>query len=180
MKKHISFPSIEQFRNVVASINRQANYVGADENGDAIYDPNLPKPVLKFKGNEKTVGEGIVFVCEYKGITYRFKSKGERHANGSKPKTLSKVDDEKIKSILDVVEKVTPVWRLEQMIEKSCDLINGGTLDRSKLGDYIRLVINDIIKEDMDILIEANLELKDVSKYISDVSRKYFFSKELL
>jgi len=56
MKKHISFPSIEQFRHVVASVNRQANYVGADVNGDAIYDPNLPKPVLTFKGTVKLHG----------------------------------------------------------------------------------------------------------------------------
>jgi hypothetical protein len=32
MKKHISFPSIEQFRNVIGSINRQYNFVGLDEN----------------------------------------------------------------------------------------------------------------------------------------------------
>lgn len=56
MKKHISFPSIEQFRHVVASVNRQANYVGAGVNGDAIYDPNLPKPVLTFKGTVKLHG----------------------------------------------------------------------------------------------------------------------------
>jgi hypothetical protein len=56
MKKHISFPSIEQFRNVVANINRQANYIGTDVNGDPIYDPNLAKPVLKFKGTVKLHG----------------------------------------------------------------------------------------------------------------------------
>ena len=36
MKKHISFPSIEQFRNVVGTVNRQYNFVGLDENGEAI------------------------------------------------------------------------------------------------------------------------------------------------
>lgn len=57
MKKHISFPSIEQFRTVVAGINRMFNFVGIDEaTGEAIYDTTLPKPVLKFKGTVKLHG----------------------------------------------------------------------------------------------------------------------------
>jgi len=56
MKKHISFPSIEQFKNVIANVNRKHNFVGLDENGDAIYDPSKPKPKLKFKGTVKLHG----------------------------------------------------------------------------------------------------------------------------
>ncbi len=61
--KHISFPSIEQFRNVVGSVNRQYNFVGLDENGEAIYDSSLPKPVLTFKGTVKLHGTnaGVCF-----------------------------------------------------------------------------------------------------------------------
>jgi len=46
MKKHISYPSIEQFRNVIANINRQFNFVGLDENGEPIYDHKKEKPTL--------------------------------------------------------------------------------------------------------------------------------------
>lgn len=56
MKKHISFPSIEQFRHTVATVNRQFNFVGLDENGEAIYDHNKDKPTLKFKGTVKLHG----------------------------------------------------------------------------------------------------------------------------
>ena len=56
MKKMIKFPSIDQFRTVVSNINRQYNFVGLDENGEAIYDPSLPKPKLKFKGTVKLHG----------------------------------------------------------------------------------------------------------------------------
>lgn len=56
MKKHISFPSIEQFRNVVATINRRYDFVGLDENGDAIYDGTRTKPTLTFKGTVKLHG----------------------------------------------------------------------------------------------------------------------------
>ncbi len=56
MKKHISYPSIEQFRNIISTVNREANFVGLDENGDAIYDTSKPKPVLTFKGTVKLHG----------------------------------------------------------------------------------------------------------------------------
>ena len=36
--KCIKFPKIEQFRNVVTSLNRQFNFVGLDDNGDAMYN----------------------------------------------------------------------------------------------------------------------------------------------
>jgi hypothetical protein len=63
MKKHISFPSIEQFRNVVASVNRRHNFVGLDESGEAIYDTNREKPTLTFKGTVKLHGtnSGVCF-----------------------------------------------------------------------------------------------------------------------
>lgn len=56
MKKHISYPSIEQFRNVIANVNRRYDFVGLDENGDAIYDGTRTKPTLTFKGTVKLHG----------------------------------------------------------------------------------------------------------------------------
>lgn len=126
------------------------------------------------------IGEGIVWTTEVKGVVHRFKVKGEKHAGKSKVKTLNKVDDEKIKKIMEIADKVTPTWRLAQMLETACNLVNGGELDRAKLGDYIRLVINDIIKEDMDILVEAGLEPKDINKYVSEIAKRYFFDQELV
>jgi len=55
-KRLIKFPSIEQFRTVVSNVNRRYNFVGLDENGEAIYDPSMPKPVLTFKGTVKLHG----------------------------------------------------------------------------------------------------------------------------
>ena len=59
----IKFPSIEQFRTIVANVNRRHNFVGLDENGEAIYDPTLPKPTLTFKGTVKLHGKnaGVSF-----------------------------------------------------------------------------------------------------------------------
>lgn len=63
MKKQINFPSIDQFRNVVANVNRNFNFVGLDENGEAIYDHTKIKPTLTFKGTVKLHGTnaGISF-----------------------------------------------------------------------------------------------------------------------
>lgn len=126
------------------------------------------------------IGEGIVWSTNLNGNVHRFKVKGELHAGKSKVKTLNRVDDEKLKKTLEIAEKVTPTWRLAQMLETACDFMNGGTLDRSKLGEYIKLVMADVIKEDMDLLVEAGLEPKDIGKYVSEIARRYFFDQELV
>ena len=126
------------------------------------------------------IGEGIVFEYINGDVRYIFKSKGLLHASGSKPKTLHPVDNDRIKLMRDIAEQVTPVWRLSQMVEQACDLNNGGQIDRSKLGDYIRLVINDVVKEDLDIIVDAGLEPKELNKYISEIARLYFFDQEKL
>jgi len=56
MKKHISYPKIAQFRNVVSNINRKITFTGLDEDGNAIYDPSIKKPTLTFKGTVKLHG----------------------------------------------------------------------------------------------------------------------------
>lgn len=348
MKKHISYPSIEQFRNIIATVNREYNFVGLDENGDAIYDASRPKPVLTFKGtiklhgtnfgvsyneiegmwaqsreniitpqsdnagsaffvesnqdaflelfkqvkekhnldltqntisiygewagkgiqksvaisnidksmfifgvkitphlkseDDKTpaywvdssylrntdrriyniedfktysididfampqlsqnkiiemtieveeecpvgkafgvegIGEGIVFShMTETGKVLRFKSKGEKHSKASKVTTLKPVDDVKLNKIIEVVNKVTPDWRLEQMLDKTFDLMNGGNIDIKRMGDFIRNVINDVLKEESDVIAEAGLEPKDINAKVSERTRLYFFAKQ--
>lgn len=135
-------------------------------------------PVGKQLGFSGT-GEGIVF--RYKapdGEVYRFKSKGELHAGKSKVKVLKEVNTEELRKIEELAQTVTPVWRLAQMLEQTFRLNNGGKLDRTKLGDYIKAVIADIQKEDSDIITESGLELKDIGKRVSDIAKRYFFEQE--
>jgi hypothetical protein len=345
MKKMIKFPSIEQFRTVVSNVNRRYNFVGLDENGEAIYDPNLPKPVLTFKGTIKLhgtnagvsynsqddlwaqsreniitpekdnagfaffvesnkdifyglmlhvaekeninrnnntisiygewaggniqkgvgisnlpksffifgvkitphteteeelkanpaywvdstylrapevkiyniddyetysididfnmpqliqnqlseltiaveeecpvakafgfsgIGEGIVWSCEFQNVVHRFKVKGELHSS-SKVKTLATVDVEKLNSIKEFVEYSVTESRVNQAIENVFP--NEEPLDVKKMGDVIRWVVNDVIKEEMDTMIENNLEPKEINKYISTKTREMFLIK---
>ena len=343
MKKMVKFPSIEQFRTVVTNINRHYNYVGLDENGDAIYDHTLPKPVLTFKGTVKLhgtnaavcynkdggfwvqsreniitvekdnagfaffaesnkdvfnklfreiqeetnvsyehntvtiygewcggniqkgvgitnlpksffifgvkispivadeeelknqpaywvdysylkspenkiyniddyptysididfnmpaliqnqlseltiaveeecpvakafgfsgIGEGIVWSTEVKGITHRFKVKGEKHSS-SKVKTLASVDVEKLEGIQKFVEYAITESRFNQALENTFP--NDEPIDVKKMGDLIRWVVNDVLKEEMDTMVANNIEPKDVNKYLSTKVREMFF-----
>jgi hypothetical protein len=343
MKKMIKFPSIEQFRTVVANINRHYNFKGLDENGEAIYDHSLPKPTLEFKGtvklhgtnaavsyntkgdlwyqsreniitpekdnagfaffaesnrdvflglmleiaenedinrNDNTItiygewcggniqkgvgitnlpksffifgvkitphteteeelkanpaywvdyvylespdnkiyninnfttysidvdfnmpqlvqnqlsemtidveeecpvakafgysgiGEGIVWSTEVNGIVHRFKVKGEKHSS-SKVKVLAAVDTEKLSSIQKFVDYAVTESRFNQSLENTFP--NNEPIDIKKMGDVIRWVVNDIVKEEMDTMIDNQIEPKDVNKYISVKVREMFF-----
>ena len=93
---------------------------------------------------------------------------------------MSKVDEGKVIIINEVVDKVTPAFRLEQGIQETFDTLNGGEITRSGMGDYIRWVMKDIVKEDLDIITDAGLNMKDVGSGISKVARDYFFQLEQL
>jgi|SRR5579862_6694271 len=54
--KHIAFPSIEQFRNVVKEVQLRSEFVGKDNDDEPIYDESRPKPVLTFSGTVKLHG----------------------------------------------------------------------------------------------------------------------------
>jgi hypothetical protein len=123
------------------------------------------------------IGEGIVFETSYKNKIYRWKMKGEKHAGKSKVKKAQKVDDKKLQAIIDVVEKVTPEWRLEQMYQETFDTLNGGKGDIKKTGDYLRLVIKDILKEDIDIISGAGLTPKDINSSIARKSKRWLMKK---
>ena len=45
------------------------------------------------------------------------------------------------------------------------------------MGDVIRWVVNDVIKEEMDTMVENNVEPKEINKYISAKTREVFFEK---
>jgi len=143
---------------------------------EMVLDVERECPVAKAFG-VSGIGEGIVFETIFNGINYRWKMKGDKHAGISKVKKVQKVDDEKLQKIIDVVEAVTPEWRLSQMYNETFDVINGGKGDVKKTGDYLRAVIGDVMKEDIDIIIDADLTPKDVNQRISKKSREWFMEK---
>jgi hypothetical protein len=118
------------------------------------------------------IGEGIVWSTELKGVVHRFKTKGEKHSS-SKTKTIAPVDVERLNSIKEFIEYSVTESRFNQALEKT--FLNNDAIDVKKLGDVIKWVINDIIKEETDTMIANNFEPKDIGKYVSTKVREMFF-----
>jgi hypothetical protein len=164
-----NFPTYEieiDFNNPLLSQNEMIKLV------EEVIEP--ASPVGKAFGQESNVGEGIVFVFLLNGTLQRFKVKGEKHSN-SKVKTLKPVDNEKEQIKIDFANYAANPLRLEQAWQNTFG-INNEKLEPSikSLGNFLKAVMNDVVKEEMDILAEKNLEPKDVSSLINNVARRWF------
>jgi hypothetical protein len=115
------------------------------------------------------VGEGIVWNNDENNLI--FKVKGEKHSV-SKVKTLAPVDVEKLNSIKEFLDYALTENRLLQ-----AQSVVTPDLDIKKMGDFIRWVFNDIIKEESDTLSASGLDQKDIGKAVSAKSRQWFQSQ---
>jgi len=134
-------------------------------------EPN--SPVGQYFGIQGNVGEGVVGTFMYKDVLFMFKVKGEKHSN-SRVKILKPVDDERLQKINDISQKVTPAWRLEQMFDLANDRINDGVPNIKNIGQYLKLVNNDILKEDADIIGDAGLEPKDIFGTVAKIAKEFY------
>lgn len=134
-------------------------------------EPN--SPVGQTFGKENNIGEGIVVTFEYKGDLYKFKIKGEKHS-ATKVKTLNPVDEELENKMIEFANYACKPWRLEQMWN---ELFVETKPDVKQIGDFLRKVFNDVLKEESDLIVKDNLDSKKVSKYISQIARKWFFER---
>jgi len=133
-------------------------------------------PVGKYFGISG-IGEGIVFMPEDSFLRQDsdtwFKAKGKKH-QVSKVITFKPADSNKMQKQRDFIEATVTEARL----------IQGLTVLREKnivpemkvLGDYIRWVVNDILKEDSDRMSEYEITEKELGKLASDKTRKWFIA----
>lgn len=129
-------------------------------------------PVAKHFG-VSGIGEGVVWVATYNNATFRFKVKGEKHSV-TKIKKLVEVDVVKLKSVDDFIDYAVTENRIDQAISVVCC---GKALEKYMLADIIRWVIKDVLLEESNALVENNLEPKDISKMVSDKTRRVFFKR---
>jgi hypothetical protein len=120
------------------------------------------------------IGEGVVCGATYQDKYLNFKVKGEKHS-ATKVKKLVKVDVEKIASVDKFVEYAVTDNRLNQAIEQVFTLENEEPTVKG-LGKFLKWIMGDICKEEMDTLVENNLEPKDVSKAVNQKSREWFMN----
>lgn len=69
-EKFYKYPSIEQFRHVVRSVQHQTRYVGVGEDGKPEYDPSKKLPKLSFMVQEKLHGTNSGVVITKEGDVY--------------------------------------------------------------------------------------------------------------
>jgi len=117
-----------------------------------------------------TVGEGIVWTAYFDGVKHVFKTKGTKHS-ATKTKTIVPIDIEKLNSIQEFVEYAVTENRMKQAIS---EVFADEIPTIQKMGDFLRWIVKDIAKEEIDTLEKNNLLVKDVGRYISNKSRPWF------
>lgn len=119
------------------------------------------------------IGEGLVFTC-ITDPSLKFKSKGEKHSS-SKVKVLNSVDTEELESINEFVEYSVTENRLKQGIENL--KANGIEISSKTTGDFLRWIVNDIMKEERDTIIKNQINVKKANSVISKKARNWYFSQ---
>lgn len=138
----------------------------------ALLGPDAPGPL---------VGEGIVWTASAPNIgTHRFKVKGEKHS-ASKVRVLAPVDEELVKGISEFVDYAVTENRLEQGIAKLREM-GLDPMERKSIGEYVKWVVGDVLREEMAVLANSGIESKavtgQVSRRASDYIRKWQESGE--
>jgi len=125
--------------------------------------------------NPITVGEGIVWHCNtppYTGGAHTFKVKGQSHSV-SKVKNLASVDIERVNSIKECVEKIITENRMNQGLDHLRE--NNLEIIPQNIGTFIKWVVSDAIREELDTIIESGLDPKAIGGIASKFARNWFF-----
>lgn len=124
------------------------------------------------------VGEGIVFVNRATGL--KFKCKGEKHSV-SKVKTLKEialVDVEMMESLNAFIDKVVTENRMNQGLEKLTEM-GLDSKDNKNIGAFIKWVVGDVMKEEMDTIVANQFSTKMLGNRIANVARTYYMNQPL-
>ncbi len=137
--------------------------------------------------SSELVGEGLVWntsesECEKFSSSplfttvrsLKFKTKGEKHS-ASKVKVIVPVDAEKVKSIDAFIEYAVTPNRLEQGLSFFEEM--GLELSVKNTGEYIKWVMQDILKEELDTMIASGIEPKDINSTVARKAREFFMTK---
>jgi hypothetical protein len=132
-------------------------------------------PVGKHFGQEG-IGEGIVWKCvEHPSSDYWFKVKGEKHS-ASKVNTLAPVDVEAIENIRAFVYMAVTEARLEQGLQ-NLQNEQQKPFAMTSLGDFIKWVHNDVMKEEADTIVANGFDHKQLGSPIALISKRWFIEK---
>lgn len=122
------------------------------------------------------VGEGVVWRCvDDPSSEYWFKVKGEKHS-ASHVKVLAAVDVEAVEKMRDFVDMAVTPSRLEQGLQ---NLMNEQLkpFDMTSMGDFIRWVYGDVMKEEEDTILKSGFDAKKLGGPIANAARKWYVDR---
>lgn len=129
---------------------------------------------------ENMIGEGIVWTCttrhpvvNLRGIM--FKSKGSIHSS-TKVKTIVPIDEEKVNNVREFINATVTTNRLEQGLTKLREM-GLDSDDVKNMGEYLRWITNDVLREEANLLVESQLDVMAVKKQIATTARQYFLNR---
>jgi hypothetical protein len=134
-------------------------------------------PISKAFGIENGLGEGIVWKAFVKGDLHCFKVKGDKHASvkGGKKEKVA-ILPAKLASIVEFVDYAVTNSRLEQAYH---ELFTANNIKPTKkhTGEMIKWIRNDVAEEELDVLTESELTLKDIGGTLAGLTKDWFFAK---
>lgn len=157
-KMEIDFASPEQAQNDLVAITEQVE---------------AECPVAKAFGHAG-VGEGVVWtpLDAERSSKYWFKVKGEKHSS-TRVRTLAPIDVERFHQRDEMVAAMVTENRLKQGLD-----LHVGEFQRpvemTAIGDYLRWVFNDIVKEEADTIAASGFEVKELGRPISDIAKRFY------
>ncbi len=169
--KLVSIYNMTTFRNytIVLDFNNPDQCVTKLE--ELVATVEAASPIATYHNKPDNVGEGVYLYCLSHGDhpTYRLKAKGLLH--GGKPKTPQTQDplssEEMIKLDL-IASQITPEWRLNQAISET------NATEVKHIGEVIRWVLNDVVKEEIHTISAANVEFDKLKKYVTNIVKTYY------
>lgn len=130
-------------------------------------------PVVKRLWNKEGVGEGVVWTCDT-DPWLKFKTKGEKHSV-SKVKSVVEIDPQQLENVYSFADYAVTENRLNQMLQEL--ILTGEPLGKNLTGVFITQVINDIVKEESDVMLKSGLTVKQIRGVVGARAKDFFFNK---
>jgi RNA ligase len=175
MSQEASIYSIYQFQTWIRSIDFEQPEARQNMLGEITLTVENECPVAKYFG-QSGVGEGVVWRCiEDPSSDLWFKVKGEKHS-ASKVKTLAAVDTEAVETIQAFVSQTVTEARLEQGLQNLL-FEQRKPFAMTSMGDFIRWVHGDVVKEEADTLEASGIDVKKIGGPIAQAAKRWFVER---
>ena len=166
--------NVNEFKTYKLSIDFKKSRDGLVELNELLNEFESNSPVGQYFEMEDNILEGFVgtYYDEKEHKLIMFKHKGELHGRSTnKGPRNKKVIEAFTPEQLALIDKLTPEWRLEQMFNEATI---GDNYVMNRIPVYIKMVLNDIEKEEMVVIQESGIVYKVIEKEICNVARTFF------